>query len=70
MGETITHETVLDIAHGPVQAVAQQVNSILDNGSNEESLISDYVSTEVIWSTITSTQTITSVRAAVIIFVL
>ena len=32
MGETLTHETVLDIDHVPVQAVTLQVNPFMDNG--------------------------------------
>ena len=49
MGETITHETVVDIEHGLVQAVAWLVNAILKNGGNKEKLLSNYVSTEGIW---------------------
>ena len=65
MGETIIHETVFDIEHGPVQAVARWVNTILDNDGNERNLLSNYMSTEVICSTITSTQIRTSVMDAV-----
>ena len=65
MGKMITHENVLNIEHGPVQAMAQQFNTILDNGGNEENLLSNYVSTERIWSKITSTQMRTLVKAEV-----
>ena len=65
MGETITHETVLDIEYGPVQAMHLRINAIMYNGDNEENILSDYVSTEGIRTTITSTQIRTLVRAAV-----
>ena len=65
MGETITHETVLNIEYGPVQAMHLRINAIMYNGDNEENILSDYVSTEGIRTTITSTQIRTLVRAAV-----
>ena len=42
----------------------RRVNAILYNGDNEENLLINYLSTEVICSTITSTQMRTSVRDA------
>ena len=65
MGKIITHENALDIKHGPLQAMTQQVNTILDSGGNEEKLLRDYVSTERFLSTITYNQIRTLVRAEV-----
>ena len=54
MGKTITHETVLQAEHGPVHATAGQVNHILSNGGSEENLLSDYITENGMWETITA----------------
>jgi hypothetical protein len=65
MGETITHETVLNETHGPVTALARRVHHILSNGGSEENIISDFFHEDGTWHTITSTQMRTGVRQAV-----
>ena len=64
MGETITHETVQDIMHGPVHAAARRVHHILSNGGTEDNLISDFLNEEGIWDTVTPTHMRTSIRTS------
>ena len=65
MGETITHETVLNEKHGPVTALARRVHHILDNGGTEENLLADYIDECGKWHTVTSSQMRVGVREAV-----
>jgi hypothetical protein len=65
MGETISHETAKDEPNGPVQAVARRIHHILSNGGNEDSLLSDYITEDGSWDTITSAQMRNSVRQSV-----
>ena len=65
MGETIHHETVKDVAHGPIQALARRVHHILSNGGNEDNLICDVLNEDGQWNTITSTDMRTTLRGMV-----
>ena len=65
MGETISYETAKDEPNRPFQAVPQRVYHILSNGGNEDSLLSDYITDEESWDTITSAQMQNSVRQSV-----
>ena len=62
MGETITHETVATITHGPVHATARRVNHVLSNGGSEDNLLSDYITDEGICDTVTAFDMLTAVR--------
>ena len=65
MGETITHETVLNEQHGPVTAVARRVHHILNNGGNEDNLLADFIDENGKWHTVTSSQMRAAVREGV-----
>ena len=65
MGETITHETVQNEVHGPVTATARRVHHILSNGGTTRNLLSDYITENGKWSTVTAAQMRTGVRASV-----
>ncbi len=39
MGQVITHQTILDAPHGPVQALARQVSYILSHGGTDDTLL-------------------------------
>ena len=61
MGETITHETLDAITHGPVHATASGINNILTNGGNYDSLLSDVLNETGTWQTIQSSDMLTAV---------
>ena len=65
MGETITHETVAHLEHGPVKAAARRVFHILHNGGSKDSLLCDYISDAGIWNAVTPTDMRTTLRTAV-----
>ena len=65
MGETITHETILNERHGPVTALARRVHHILSNGGNEDNLLADYIDENGKWHTVTSSQMRVGVREGV-----
>ena len=62
MGETITHETVATIQNGPVHAAARRINHILSNGGSEENLLSDYITEDGIWDTVTALDMLKAIR--------
>ena len=62
MGETITHETVLQAEHGPVHATARRIHHILSNGGSEENLLSDYLTENGTWETVTAIDMLHAVR--------
>ena len=65
MGETITHETIAHLKHGPVTAAARRVFHILHNGGSEDSLLCNYISDEGTWHAVTPTDMRTTLRTAV-----
>ena len=65
MGETISHETVKNTTHGPVTAVARRVFHILNNGGTKDNLLSDVITDEGKWESITSKHMLTAVRNSV-----
>jgi hypothetical protein len=65
MGETISHETVMDEQHGPVTATARRVHHILSNGGSDTNLISDYIDDSGNWKTITATEMRSGIRNCV-----
>jgi hypothetical protein len=66
MGETISHETVQGHKHGPVTAVARRIHHILSNGGSTNNLLSDYITEDGQWSTVTSKDMLTAVRKGAI----
>ena len=66
MGETVYHETVPDLAHGPIQSLARRVHNILHNGGSEDNLLCDYITEEGVWKSITSTDMRKDLRATVV----
>ena len=48
------NETVIDIPHGPIQALARRVHHILTNSGLDENLICDYMTEKGTWQTITA----------------
>ena len=65
MGETISHETAKEEPNGPIQAVARRLHYILSNGGNEDSLLSDFITENGSWDTLTSAQMRNRVRRSV-----
>ena len=65
MGETISHETVKGATHGPVTAAARRIHHILSNGGSTDNLLSDVMTDDGKWETITSKQMLTAVRSSV-----
>ena len=65
MGQTISHETILNDSHGPVRAVARRIHHILSNGGSEDNLVSDYIDGNGVWHTITPAQMRQGVRTSV-----
>ena len=66
MGETVYHETVPDIAHGPIRALARRVHNILTNGGSEDNLLCDYLTDDGIWKAVTPTDIRKQLRATVV----
>ena len=62
MGETIMHKTVADIAHGPVHATARCVPHILLNGGSEDNLLSNYITDDGKWDTVTALDMLRGIR--------
>ena len=65
MGETVHHETV-DVAHGPIQALARRVHHVLTNGGDETTTLCDYLSDDGIWCSITPADMRHQLRATVV----
>ena len=65
MGQTISHETINNNAHGPVKATARRVHHILSNGGDESTIISAYMDLNGTWQTVSSAQMRTGVRTSV-----
>ena len=65
MGQTISHETILNHAHGPVKATARRIHHILSNGGDESSIISAYMTADGTWNTVSSAQMRSGVRNSV-----
>ena len=65
MGETVHHETV-DVAHGPVQALARRVHHVLANGGDETTTLCDYLSEDGIWCSVTPSDMRQQLRATVV----
>ena len=65
MGQTISHETILDHDHGLVKATARCVHHILSNGGDEDTIISAYMKDAGIWNTVSSAQMRSWVRNSV-----
>ena len=55
MGETITHETMQDITHGPVKAAVCWVSHILTNSGTEDSHLCNYIDETRLWNAVTPT---------------
>ena len=65
MGETISHETAKDELNGPIQVAARRLHHMLSKGGNKDSLLSDYITENGSWDTISSAQMRNSVRRSV-----
>ena len=46
MGQTISHEKIINHAHGPVKATARRIHHILSNGGDESTIISAYMTAD------------------------
>ena len=66
MGETIHHETVSNLPHGPVQALARRVHHILSNGGDTKNLLCAYITDDGIWHSITPTDMRSALRHTVL----
>ena len=62
--ETSLHEKAKGEMHGPVQA-ARGIRHILSDGETEEILLSEFITNEGTWDTITSAQTLQYVQSRV-----
>ena len=65
MGQTISHETIIDNVHGPVKASARRVHHILSNGGNEDTIISAVLKDNGTWTSVTPAQMRSGLRLSV-----
>jgi len=65
MGQTISHEQIINHAHGPVKATARRIHHILSNGGDESTIISAYMTADGTWKTVSSAQMRSGVRNSV-----
>ena len=64
MGQTVHHESVPDIEHCPIKALASQVYSILSTGGTAESLLCTYFDDDGEEQAVTSQDMVHAVRTA------
>ena len=65
MGQTISHEGIMNHNHGPVKATARRVHHILSYGGDETTIISAYLAADGTWKTVSSVQMRSGVRTSV-----